>query len=537
MSALNRSTYRRLQHLPQIPSVWEGDRRPINTQSIKDLLESGGTVPSEGECILWVDGSQGTVRAMDVVTPETGYETVVRTLLRAMEHPHNPASPARPKKIVVRDRELQFFLRGVLQDLEIAIDYTQELPLIDEIFRGLQEAVESQQPPLPPQYEAALLEQAGELWDLAPWTQLEDHQILQIDVNRWDLGSLYVSIMGMLGMEYGVLLYRSQDSLKRFREQAIQRESMEEMQEAFLGQDCLYLTYEPPEDSMGLPRTAPPPMIEAAPVFGNLHPLEGLRTYLYEDEAAGLLVAVTALNRFFKQHQHQFDQGEFPALAHKYRIPNPEGTGKQTIEIKVSTLPELAEELLHLEDENDGSTLPSIRDDLVPDNSFISLGMIPWETLNLVKDSLEYHQPRKVVPAGDGLPIVMIQTSRPKAKALIQQLQAADGLEAICFNPGHDPLGGGVFELGLLRSGDHDLYLFGEFSDDDAVHQAARKKWEQRCKKTKGICGLMIAKGLTGASRGNPQPKDMMALFEAHAISANELGIGTLQLTLAVDWF
>ena len=36
--------------------------------------------------------------------------------------------------------------------------------------------------------------------------------------------------------------------------------------------------------------------------------------------------------------------------------------------------------------------------------------------------------------------------------------------------------------------------------------------------------------GVTGASRGNPQPKDMLAIFEAQAITGEELGMGTLQL-------
>ncbi|MBF2062504.1 MAG: hypothetical protein IGR91_20685, partial [Fischerella thermalis M66_A2018_004] len=68
------------------------------------------------------------------------------------------------------------------------------------------------------------------------------------------------------------------------------------------------------------------------------------------------------------------------------------------------------------------------------------------------------------------------------------------------------------------------------FLDDDPVHVEARKKWNQRCKNTKGYCGLIIAKGLTGAARGNPQLRDMMALFEARSLSPKDLGIGTLQL-------
>jgi hypothetical protein len=81
-----------------------------------------------------------------------------------------------------------------------------------------------------------------------------------------------------------------------------------------------------------------------------------------------------------------------------------------------------------------------------------------------------------------------------------------------------------------LQTKNGDLYLFGEFNENDPVHQEARQKWERRCKFTNGWCGLVIAKGLMGASRGQPQFKDMVALFEVRWVSAKELGIGPLQL-------
>ncbi|MDY7006404.1 MAG: hypothetical protein SWX82_21410, partial [Cyanobacteriota bacterium] len=128
MAALNPSTIRRLQKLQQVPSVWEGDRRPIYPDSNSNPeLEAETT----NECIIWVDGSHGMVRAMDMVTSDIGPEAIVRTLLRAMENPQSPAPTIRPQKIVVKDREIQFFLRGVLQDLGITIDYVPDLPLID----------------------------------------------------------------------------------------------------------------------------------------------------------------------------------------------------------------------------------------------------------------------------------------------------------------------------------------------------------------------------------------------------------------------
>ncbi|MGQ9871068.1 DUF6930 domain-containing protein [Leptodesmis sp.] len=545
MTALNHSTRRRLQKLKQIPNVWEGDRRRLITSQDSDVLDLASGEPPEGDCILWVDGSQGMVRAMDVVTPDSGPEAVVRTLIRAMENPHNPGMPARPKKIVVRDRELQFFLRGVLQDLDITLDYVPELPLIDEIFRGLQDAISTRPPQLPPQYAEALRAKAFEIWQDAPWEVLADHEIIAIELNQWDVGTLYASVMGMLGMEYGVLLYRSLDSLKQFRQRAIAQESIEQMQEAFLGQDCLFVTFETEESNKESPLMGFRPMPAAEdvePVFGNLHPLEGLRSFLYDEEAAALLVGLEALHRFMRQHRQKFAKDAFPPLSSRYRIPFPDDAeaGTITLSVKVATMPELAEELVAMEGEEinlNGFNFPAVRDDLVPENSFLSLGMVPWDVLELLQSGAEYHQSTAdLVKQGDGLPVVMIQTSRPKAKTMIQEIQAAGGLKAICFNPGEDPLMGDRYDIGLFQTGNGDLHLFGEFGEDDPTHIAARKKWDQRCKKTKGHCGLIIAKGLTGAARGNPQFKDMLALFETRSLSSKDLGLGTLQMTMTVDW-
>ena len=190
MARLNHSTLRRLQNLPQIPSVWEGDRRPMATDANPSIDADSETA---GECIIWVDGSQGMVRAMDMVPPDMGPEAIVRTLLRAMEHPQSPAPVARPQKIVVKDREIQFFLRGVLQDLEIVIEYVPDLPLIDEIFRGLQEVAESRPPQLPPQYAEIVTEKAYQIWQDAPWERLGEHQIISIELKLFGIDTLYIS--------------------------------------------------------------------------------------------------------------------------------------------------------------------------------------------------------------------------------------------------------------------------------------------------------------------------------------------------------
>lgn len=499
-------------------------------------LSSGS---SEGDCILWVDGSQGVVRAMDMVPSASGKEAIVRTLLRAMEYPHSPGQPARPQKVIVRDRETQFYLRGILPDLDIALEYAPDLPLIDEIFASFQQATTGKPPSLPPQYAEAVLAKAKQFWNDHPWNLLADHQILEIELNRWDLGSVYASVMGMLGMEFGILLYRSIDSLRQFRQRVLDDSDLGNMEEAFLTQDCLFLTYElqsEPQPTLakgGLRLLSDPNEFEA--VFGSLHPLEGLRSFLYDDEAIAMATILEALHRFFKQHHSKFKDGAFPDLSSRYKIPLI-GEETEATSVKVSTLPPLAEELLNMVEEDFDGGVPLIRDDVIPDNAFLSLGVMPWDVLSIVRAQVKYHQAADVTEQGEGLPVILVQTSQPKAKALIDEIKAAGGLRGIGFNPGSDPMLGEKYDLGLLQTEDRALILFGEFGDEDPVHVQARKKWDQRCKNTQGYCGLVVAKGVTGASRGMPRINDMVGLFEVKALTIEELGIGQLERQSLVDW-
>ncbi|MGB3404919.1 MAG: hypothetical protein WBA77_19705 [Microcoleaceae cyanobacterium] len=540
MVSLSPSTLRRLQSLPQMQSVWEGDRRLLSEDALLDGDEDGEALE---ECIIWVDGSQGIVRAMDMVSADMGIEAVVRTLLRAIEHPQSPTLAARPQKIVVRDREIQFFLRGALQELGIVIEYVPNLPLIDEIFRGLQEVAESRPPQLPPGYTSSLTQKAYDIWKDAPWNRLGEHQIIAVELNCFDVETLYISTLGKLGMDYGVLMYRSMESLKQFRQRIVSHDPSDNLEEAFLTQDCLFVTFdqidqdfEDEDEEVNLETL---PLSEIQPSFGNLHPLEGLRSVLYEEEAAAVFVTLEAFHRFLGNCRIQLQDYEFPQITRKYRITTPaENSDKQLISVQVSTLPELAQELYEMvseetdEEETFEVQLPMLRDDLVPRKTFLSLGMLPWDTMEYLRQHTQFHQAasEEIPQQGEGLPIILLQTTKPKAQAMIQSLQAAGGLAGICFNPGEDPVAGDRYDLGILQTQNGDLYLLGEFVGDDPVHLQAKQKWEQRCSKTQGGCGLIIAMGATGASKGQPGLKHMMALFEMRSLSPEDLGLGLLQL-------
>lgn len=521
----------------------------------------------QGDCILWVDGVEEVVRAMDVVPSEAGSEAIVRALLRAIENPHSAsARPGRPQRILVRDRELQFFLRGVLQGLDIAVDYVAELPIIDEIFYGLQDVARHRPPSLPPTHASAVLEAAAQIWEDAPWETLDEEKIFAVELNYGDIDTLYISILGLMGMEFGVLMYRSVESLKQFRQQVLAAEdSPRDLQQTFLQQDCFFLTFDPADEEF-LGNGSDPvesPLQELReldgmiPTFGNLHPLEGMRSVLYEEEAIAVLLTLQALHKFFGQHLDRLNPQTFPPLSKSYRLPDPKNP-KAKVSVKVSTLPDLAAELAEMSghDPSDNSdpmnylnsigvsrvesdVVPVLLDDLVPKDAIYSLGAIPVTLVEALRLSVHHHQPgpAKLPAKIDEFPVILIQTSRPKARELLAEIQAFGGVKGISFNPGEDPYRQGRFDLAILHTNDGKMHLLGEFDDRDPGHIEARRKWDQRCKKTKGQCGLIVAMGLTGKSRGNPTLQDMLGFFEVRSLSSEEAGLGVLQLLPLPDEF
>lgn len=557
MTRLNRITLDRLKRLPRVASVWEGDRR-----SVGGLMDDDGGLRQRhtetSDCILWVDSSHGAVRGLTIVPTTCGYEPVVRTLLQAIESPQGNLPPARPQKIVVSDREIQFYLRGALQGLDIAIDYAPELPLIDELFNALQQSAEMTEAELPPRYAEAMIDKAMEIWELAPWHTLNEQQVLAVELNAWDIDTLYVSMLGMGGVEYGLLMYRSLDSLKQFRQRVLMgQQSPKQMQEAFLEQDCLFLNFELFDDepvgngfqSPGWLGTAP----EAVqPDFGSIHPLEGMRSQLADEEGATFLVAMEAIGRFVSRYRGQLEKPSLKALKGSYKIPNPEKSGGAApLKITVRTLPEVTAELVAETEEALGDSedsgpaglvnFPVLRDDYVPEGAIIILTQFQQPLLKTLHDDSAIAFQRQTARTQrnidtPSLPVVLIQTSRPKAKTLIQQLQQAQGVQAVCFNPGNDPFSGEAFELGLLQTGDGELHLFAEYETNGSTDRHLLDRWNAWQSECKGACAVVIASGITGNSKGKPGVKDILAVFEARCKTPKDLHLPPLMLQYATEW-
>ncbi len=520
---LSASTIKRLQRLPQVPGVWEGARLELPGK----LGLSFDDESDDRQMIIWMDGTEGTVRSLESVGMEMGPEAMVRSLLRAMEHPQGPYPPVRPQKIVVSDREEQFYLRGVLCDLGIDVEYVTKLPLVEQLVERFGEMSAFQSPQLPPAYTEILEMVAQEILQVTPWQLLPDHQIIKIDIHCWDVEQLYACVMGMMGMEYGILLYRSIESVQQFRRAALQNDGLQDMEAVFLSQDCIFLTFDAGSEKRSLSLHQQPDDFEAH--YGVIHPLEGLRTVLGQDEALAAYVALSALQRFVVNQSKLLGHAELPKISQKLRINLPAQIPNlaKSITVKVSTLPQESQDLWAMQnDEEFYEDDDDIRDDLVPYKAGISLGVMPWENLRQLQPQAAVLQGKL---SGDGLPIIMVQTTRAKAQTMISDIKAAGGVQGIIFNLGEGFMDD-TLELGLIQLSDGQMQLFGEFDIDDRTHLAARQKWTQRCQKTKGCCGLIIAQGMTGKSRGNPQPKDMLAIIETRSIEPEDLGLGILKL-------
>jgi hypothetical protein len=550
MTRLTRVTLNRIKQLPRVAAVWEGDRRSVGGLIDHDpSLQHRGTEASD--CILWVDSSQGAVRGFTIVPTDSGYEPVVRTLLQAIESPQGTLHPARPQKIVVRNREIQFYLRGALQDLDIAVDYVPDLPMIDQLFDALQYPGGLSEAELPPRYSEALLEKAMEIWDLSPWNSLNEQQILAIELNAWDIDTLYVSMLGMAGVEYGLLMYRSLESLKQFRERVLQgQKSPKQMQEAFLEQDCLFLNFELYDDPIDSQQSRPLNWLSRVPEavqpdFGSIHPLEGLRSCLADEEAMTFLVAMEAIRRFFAKYQSQLERSPFKALKGNYRIPNPASSNQSKIlNVTVKTLPDVTDDLLAETEQaladppSPLANFPVLRDDYVPEGSLIVLTQFQRAWLDHLQDTpaVTYQACNPgLAPDLETLPVVLIQTSRPKGKTLVRHLQQAQGVRSVCFNRGNDPLNGLGFELGLLQTGDHELHLFAEYETHSLGDRKILDRWQQWQQASGGMCGVVVAGGVTGSAKGNPQLKDIIAVFEAQHRTSKELNLPPLMLQYMAD--
>jgi hypothetical protein len=486
------------------------------------------------EYVLWVDGSEGELRSMHLVENESYLEAIVGALIEAIEDPKDGSLPSRPKKIVVRDREVFLYLKSIAKALKIILELVPELPVIDVVFEQFQ-AFRADPPSLmSPKYGDFLLEKAAQLWKTAPWQLFGDHQILEIELNQWDIGTVYVSMLGNLGLEIGILAYRSLDALRTFRSKVGKRDSLEEMEAAFLAQDCLFLSYE--FEPLPIPQMVQfMPYSDVEPSFGVLD--GAMRPLLNDDETLALAVILEAIHRFVSKNRKQFDQRIFPEFTRRHKIPVPESGVASPVTVKVSTLPKLADELMNMyyedsDNDDDDEIRHDLRNDFVPAGALVVTSSLAWQSLPHIRSQVAHHTPTQTPMAGEALPVMMICTTAASAKALVKKIKEIGGLSGIAMCPGVDAFGNRS-ELAILKSQSGIIFYVNQFSETDEKDKRVLGNWLRRSAETNNVCGLIIAKGYKkGQKPASPVLSDIIALYEIQTFSAEEMGLGELLQTM-----
>ncbi|AFZ46500.1 hypothetical protein Cyast_0521 [Cyanobacterium stanieri PCC 7202] len=555
MSSLPITTKHRINRIPKLPHVWEGDIFPIG-----DMLQNiEPDLRDNGHCIVWVDGSEGFVRAMEVVRSNTGPDAMVRSLLKAIEKPQSPAEPARPHKVVVRDRELQFFLRGALQGLDIEVDYQGELPLLDELWRNLQAVQPSMAGNIPPKMLKDLEQKAiAFIWQQAPWEILAEYNLLEIQINAYNVESLYACVMGMMGEEFGVIFYRSLESMKKFRLMAgeIDDEMMEEgdIERAFLQQDCWFVNFSvddefdeeelddeefDDEDTLFL-KMIVSKMKKNLPVdvvFGSIHPYEGIRPIVDTEELDPLYLAIEALGKFIKKNKVSLEKDPTQAIRHKYSVKLPWNNNKPH-QVTVKTMPEVTAELEALEgdldhDFDEYEDHPQISSDLFPYDCLITFASFSENIIKSIEKKSSVWVDTQGIVFGknkEKIPAVVVQTTRPKGKLIVEQLINEEGIEHLFFTVGEDLFDGETFDLPIITTRAGVNHVIAEIVKEDSRFSDAVKKWSKEIKNWQGKCGFAIAMGVTGVNKGKPREQHILAFFVTDFVSKEEAGLEKLVL-------
>jgi hypothetical protein len=534
MNSFNPSTRRRLLSLPLLPTVWEGDRLTLADVSVASLPE--GQFPT---CILWVDGMAGSVRSMEMAASSEGSEAMVRSLLQAMEKPleadQGRNKPGRPRKIVVRDRELHFFLRGLLQGMEIEVEYQSELPVIDLLFEGIRDMMGvGRESGLSEVYGEPVMAALKEIWELKPWAYLQDHDVIEIKLQGLDLDAFYLSVLGNLGMEHGLLLYRSLESLQRFRQRAIDEpDDISAMQTAFLEQDCLFVTYEPVDDEFDGEFDSFDLLDweDLEPDVGSIHPLEGVRSALDEDESLTLLVALQGLVQFLKKRQRSLAKG-FTAFADKLEVKTQGTDGAvQRHPVVVASLAELSAELRDAQSDRsvaDRLGLEPMRfsDELIPEGAIVLLSKAEPLAYAALQRVIGNPASFTYVPIAE-MPILRIQTSKPKAQAIAAMIDRGGGPDCLAFLDAVNPFGLGSTAIILsLRLQDQSWQLVMDYQPGEM--QVPRDRWLACMAENQCRCALGIYSGVSGKNQGKPTERELVMLYETRLLSMKDLGLPPL---------
>lgn len=203
---------------PLVEATWLGGHYPFPDFVTAEHEE----VPN---IVLWLDLDGNRLVQVMVPPPELPVPLAF-SLVRAMCEP-GAGYPRRPRRIRVADAALEMELAGGDLDSEVVLAPTPEL---DEAFAELCAAMRGESDPECSYFEdgaigeaavAALFAAAAELYRAAPWKELVEFQVLEVDIDALGIHGACLSVTGALDEKEapdpkGLMLFRSFDDHERY---------------------------------------------------------------------------------------------------------------------------------------------------------------------------------------------------------------------------------------------------------------------------------------------------------------------------------
>ncbi|WP_298975865.1 DUF6930 domain-containing protein [uncultured Thermosynechococcus sp.] len=510
--SLPAATIRRLLNVPQVSTVWLGGGRSLDR--INDTVFGAA----------WLDPQDQAIRSMELSQLPPTPEQLTRLLVQAIEHPrHLACEPCRPHTIIVDDRELQFFLRGVVAPLDIQVEYQAQIPLLDEFFefitaKATDEAEDVEL--LPREYIPLYKQKVKELAQLDIWQCLDSVIPLKLHCEAWDSPTLFAVLVNPQGTnhDFGLMLYRGEEALRNFWQQIdqeypyIDEDDDEHLEETVLRNNCLFLNFtqvnaEDLDSDLFFFLNGKLYAIDP----GAIHPLEGMRPFYAPEEAEMVYVAIEALIKFWKKTKKQFAKGEYPELNLRLKIPSPCHFAL-SYQVQVATVPQIRSTIDDNTEESDLKFRIPIDTEAIPEEAYLLFKLFAPEELQELPAVVSYYQRGEIPEGFQGYPVLTIQTKKTAAEVLAAKIAEEGGIHHLTVFP----LSGAEQVVMLLaQTNANHLWLLDTFDPESGL---LLLDWIKEVNALEGACGLAVAYGITGKTRMQPTLKQIVGLFETSLI-------------------
>jgi hypothetical protein len=303
---LEESELRKLKKVPQEPNTWEALKVPA-----KSIMKNPPRELAEAEVVIWGDLSAESIRNMQFVCSDDGND-LAQSLATAIMGVNRSIPPSRPQKVIVRDRRLMLYCRGLLRNLSIDCEFSGGPSVFDQVIRDLGSELAKFEP-LSDQDFLPLENQASRLWDVAPWRFLKETEVIRIRFeNRDEAPELYaVTVGGGIGVHLGVLFFRDRSKIERLFESG-SKMTLEEQAANF--ENCYSVTFDADnsdDERLGAtakdePISAPRLSIAVVDCDVDLRPLKD------KFEIHTVQAAISAYIQFVEKHRAQLEAGRYP---------------------------------------------------------------------------------------------------------------------------------------------------------------------------------------------------------------------------------